>query len=226
MLTIQARQVTYLKKSTLAAFDIKESEKVLIDKGQKYRIVRLIGGLDSGHQKVELSDAQGIWFVFADHFTGWEIVSVIPKQAINLIKQFEGFLPYVYDDGVGVATIGFGTTIYPNGQRVKMGDPSINEAQGIVFLEHDVRAYWETISRTIPFWAEMNDNQRSALLSFAYNLGRYFYNSQGFATISTVLRDKRWDKMPQALMLYVNPGSNVEAGLRRRRTAEGKLWGS
>jgi hypothetical protein len=27
------------------------------------------------------------------------------------------------------------------------------------------------------------------------------------------------------MMLYVNPGSSVEAGLRRRRQAEGKLWG-
>jgi hypothetical protein len=27
------------------------------------------------------------------------------------------------------------------------------------------------------------------------------------------------------MMLYVNPGSSVEAGLRRRREAEGKLWG-
>jgi len=27
------------------------------------------------------------------------------------------------------------------------------------------------------------------------------------------------------MLLYINPGSNVEAGLRRRREAEGKLWG-
>jgi hypothetical protein len=25
-------------------------------------------------------------------------------------------------------------------------------------------------------------------------------------------------------MLYVNPGTNVEAGLKRRRLAESKLW--
>jgi len=70
MLTIQAKQITYLKKSTLASSEIKESEKVLVDKGQKFRI-KTIGGLVSGHEKIELSDKQGIWFVFADHFTGW-----------------------------------------------------------------------------------------------------------------------------------------------------------
>jgi GH24 family phage-related lysozyme (muramidase) len=33
-----------------------------------------------------------------------------------------------------------------------------------------------------------------------------------------------WKNIPDALMLYVNPGSSVEAGLRRRRSAEGKMW--
>lgn len=32
--------------------------------------------------------------------------------------------------------------------------------------------------------------------------------------------------MPAALELYRNPGTNVEAGLLRRRKAEGKCWGS
>jgi hypothetical protein len=40
------------------------------------------------------------------------------------------------------------------------------------------------------------------------------------------LKNKEWDKVPDALYLYRNPGSNVEAGLARRRKAEGKLWNS
>jgi GH24 family phage-related lysozyme (muramidase) len=61
-------------------------------------------------------------------------------------------------------------------------------------------------------------------LSFSYNLGSNFYNSEGFNTITRVLKNKEWDKVPDALYLYRNPGSNVEAGLARRRKAEGKLW--
>ena len=30
--------------------------------------------------------------------------------------------------------------------------------------------------------------------------------------------------VPKALLLYVNPGSSFEAGLKRRRQAEGELW--
>jgi hypothetical protein len=71
----------------------------------------------------------------------------------------------------------------------------------------------------------MTDNQRSALVSFAYNLGAGFYGAQGFETISKRLKEKDWQRVPEALLLYRNPGSNFEAGLRRRREAEGKLWG-
>lgn len=70
----------------------------------------------------------------------------------------------------------------------------------------------------------MNDNQRGALLSFAYNLGAGFYNSSNFNTISRNLREKNWKAIPETLKLYRNPGSSVEAGLLRRRIAEGKLW--
>jgi putative NIF3 family GTP cyclohydrolase 1 type 2 len=71
----------------------------------------------------------------------------------------------------------------------------------------------------------MDDNQRSALVSFAYNLGAGFYGSAGFETITRCLRDRKWSEVPAALELYRNPGTNVETGLLRRRRAEGKLWG-
>jgi GH24 family phage-related lysozyme (muramidase) len=72
----------------------------------------------------------------------------------------------------------------------------------------------------------MNDNQRGALLCFAYNLGEDFYGHPHFNTITRVLKNKEWGKVPKTLELYCNPGTNVEAGLLRRRVAEGKLWES
>ena len=72
----------------------------------------------------------------------------------------------------------------------------------------------------------MNDNQHGALLSFGYNLGSHFYGSEGFNTITMVLKGKEWTKVPDALYLYRNPGTSVEEGLSRRRIAEGELWES
>ena len=70
----------------------------------------------------------------------------------------------------------------------------------------------------------MSDGKRGALLSFAYNLGAGFYGSNDFNTITKRLRDKEWDLVPDALYLYRNPGSSVEAGLARRRKSEGEAW--
>ena len=38
------------------------------------------------------------------------------------------------------------------------------------------------------------------------------------------MKEKEWAKVPDALYLYRNPGTSVEAGLARRRIAEGDLW--
>ena len=42
----------------------------------------------------------------------------------------------------------------------------------------------------------------------------------------SALRSGELEAVPAALMLYVNPGGPSEAGLRRRRQAEGALWSS
>jgi len=91
-------------------------------------------------------------------------------------------------------------------------------------LEHQLQNQFLPVLQKIPYWGEMNENQQGAILSFAYNLGVHFYGSPDFNTITKVLKNKEWNKVPEALKLYRNPGSNVEVGLLRRRIAEGALW--
>ena len=106
-----------------------------------------------------------------------------------------------------------------------MGD-KITQAQADVLLLSQIdKEFLPTLSK-IPYWGEMSDGKRGALLSFAYNLGASFYGSDDFGTITRRLKNKEWDKVPDALYLYRNPGSNVEAGLARRRKAEGECWKS
>ena len=153
--------------------------------------------------------------------------SVVPPQCLDIIAEFEGFRPTPYLCPAQIPTIGFGATYYEDGRKVTMSDGAITEPQGRKMLEHMVeKDFWNVLTNTIPFWKEMNANQRSALTSFAYNLGAHFYGSPGFSTISACLRDHAWNEVPGALMLYINPGSSFEAGLRRRREAEGVLWNS
>jgi GH24 family phage-related lysozyme (muramidase) len=146
--------------------------------------------------------------------------------AVKLIKQFEGCHLEAYADplhGWGVPTIGFGTTRYADGRAVKRGD-KINVIEAEDLLDGEIARIAKHLSTVIPHWSGMLVTQQSALISFAYNLGANFYGKSGFETITARLRDKAWANVPAALKLYRNPGTSAEAGLLRRRTAEGALW--
>lgn len=146
--------------------------------------------------------------------------------ALPLVKDFEGCRLTAYPDpetGGEPWTIGWGSTQHANGLPVRPGD-TITQMQADALLaarlERDNLALAGRISR----WATLNENQRAALLSFTYNCGTHWYGSEGFATLSHCLREGDLQAVPAALMLYVNPGGPSEAGLRRRRKAEGALW--
>jgi lysozyme len=152
----------------------------------------------------------------------------LPIPGVNLIKEFEGcHLKAYYDPLTGglPITIGWGSTRRKDGTRFMIGNKiTQDEADDLLYFQ--LRREFLPALQKIPYWSEMNDNQRGALLSFAYNLGAGFYGGSNFNTITKVLKNKEWNKVPDALYLYRNPGSNVEAGLARRRKAEGKLWSS
>lgn len=120
-------------------------------------------------------------------------------------------------------TIGWGSTRKLDGSPFKLGDKITQQEADNLLIEQLKEDYLASLQK-IPFWNEMNQNQKGALLSFAYNLGANFYGGSNFNTITKVLKDKDWKNVPDALYLYRNPGSNVEAGLARRRWREGELW--
>jgi GH24 family phage-related lysozyme (muramidase) len=147
--------------------------------------------------------------------------------ALKLIKEFEGCHLRAYPDplsGGAPWTIGYGTTRYNDGRAVSKGD-EINAVEADLLLRQEADRIATKLRTAIPYWVEMTDAQKCALISFAYNFGSAFYGAKGFETISRRLREKDWPGVPDALLLYRNPGTNVEAGLKRRRIAEGDLWG-
>ena len=148
------------------------------------------------------------------------------KAGIDLIKKFEGCRLKSYPDpatGGLPITIGWGSTKDTHGKPFGLG-ATITQEQADTLLEYTIEHEYLPALSKIPHWNEMNENQKGALLSFAYNLGANFYGSSNFNIITKVLKNTEWSKVPDALYLYRNPGSNVEAGLARRRKAEGDLW--
>jgi GH24 family phage-related lysozyme (muramidase) len=144
----------------------------------------------------------------------------------KIIAKFEGFHATPYKCPAGIWTIGLGSTYYPDGTLVTPSDTPVSRFGAEKLLaNHISKALVPALERTIPTWGLMNGNQKAAIISFAYNLGAHFYGSPGFNTITKALSTKdNWNQVPSALMLYTNPGSSFEAGLKRRRKAEGDLW--
>jgi GH24 family phage-related lysozyme (muramidase) len=146
--------------------------------------------------------------------------------ALPLIEHFEGLELEAYPDplsGGDPWTIGIGSTRHLDGTPVRRGDV-VTEALAREMLLCYAKECEATQRRRIPTWDAMNAQQQAAILSFAFNFGAHWFNSHGFATLTRNLQQSDWDAVPDTLKMYRNPNSVVEAGLLRRRVAEGELF--
>lgn len=151
----------------------------------------------------------------------------IPDAAVNLIKKFEGRRLEAYPDpgsanGLPI-TIGYGSTRRPDGSPFKLGD-TLTAEEADALLIWDLENRFLPPQERIPAWATMDDNQKGAILSFAYNLGAAFYGNSDFTTITRVLNEEAWDQIEAALVLYRNRNTSVETGLLKRRLAEAEVF--
>jgi lysozyme len=154
--------------------------------------------------------------------------------ALPMVKEFEGCRLTAYPDpetGAEPWTIGWGSTCDSQGRPFKEGDrisqeQAVGEAfsEGVALLRSRLEDDWRRLRDCIPIYKALSVNRQAALLSFTYNCGPRWFGAQGFDTLSKALKAGQLEAVPAALMLYVNPGGPSEAGLRRRRKAEGALW--
>jgi len=154
--------------------------------------------------------------------------TVSDKPYIDLISEFEGIRTDAYWDDTGkVWTIGKGTTTYRDGTPVKKGDKISKEEANNLMQDFVDTKIIPTLEETIPTWNEMNQNQRAALISFAYNVGPNFYNRKGFESITKAVSSvDTFNQVPEALKKYNKSSGKVLNGLTKRREAEANLWSS
>lgn len=170
--------------------------------------------------------------VFALKFRNKERIETIenqfvaPDAALTIIKKYESFSTKPYVCPAGVWTIGYGTTKYPNGEPVRNTDYWVSATKAEEYLKDEVnKTILPRLQKSVPHWFAMNSNQQAALISFAYNLGAGFMEADnGFETIQRCLRNKEWNKMRDAFMLYVKGGGKTLPGLVKRRQEEADFW--
>jgi len=147
-------------------------------------------------------------------------ISKVSTECVNLVKSFEGFSAKIYKDSVGIPTLGYGMT----GDLIK-GLTTITEPKAAIMLENLLNSNYASpvsvklnINKII-----LNQNQFDALISMSYNIGvGGLLGSTLFADILRGVRDSA--TITKDFQAWDKAGSNVLAGLLKRRNAEAALF--
>ena len=147
-------------------------------------------------------------------------ITKISNLGLELIKKYEGFKAKAYLCPANVITIGYGSTYYENGTKVKLTDTLITKERATELLEALLVSY----ERSVDSYCvdTINQNQFDALCSFAYNCG------VGNLKSSTLL--KKVNKNPQDVTIrneflkWNKGGGKVLSGLTKRRIEEAQLY--
>ena len=136
---------------------------------------------------------------------------------VSLIKHFEGFISKPYLCPAGVATIGYGSTKYVDGKKVKLNDKSINENEATLLLKNTLAIYENIVNKKVK--VQLKQSQFDALVSHTYNTG-------GSNTLFNLINNeanaesiKKWFETK-----YISANGKILKGLIERRKAESKLY--
>lgn len=156
-------------------------------------------------------------------------------RAVDMVKRFEGLRLQAYKDPAGVPTIGYGTTVYPDGDKVRLGE-SITQSEATEFLAFDCSRFAKAVTGLVKGVA-LNQNQFDALVSFVYNIGIGAFRESTMLDKLTAKDIKgaaaefpRWNKATVPVTTVVKGVKKttrvkkVLPGLVKRRAAERALF--
>jgi lysozyme len=139
----------------------------------------------------------------------------ISNSGLVLLKQFEGFVPYVYKDAAGLPTIGYG-------HLIKEGESftTITPKEAEELLKRDVKEAENAVKNLVR--VPINQHQFDALVSFTFNVGA---GNLRDSTLLKLLNDGKTSEVPEQFNRWVYAGGQKLTGLVLRRKAEAMLFG-
>lgn len=145
----------------------------------------------------------------------------LSAKGLSLIKEFEGLRLTAYLCSAGVPTIGYGSTFYPNGDKVKLGDKLNSEGEAEFLLSKTTEKFIDGVNRLLGS-TEVSQPQFDALVSFAFNIGL------GNIEKSTLLRKVKANpndvSIADEFLRWDKAGGKVVNGLKIRRRKEAELY--
>lgn len=131
----------------------------------------------------------------------------------ELIKKWEGLSLKAYKCPAGVWTIGYGTTFYPDGSKVKEGDTCTKEeADGLLLWYCTTKI---KLPKNIYIY-----NQKEALYSLIYNIGQSAFDK---SKCKKAIEAQDW-KTAYKEWNWTTANGKVLPGLVNRRNEEKELF--
>ena len=145
---------------------------------------------------------------------------LLKQEAIDLIKQFEGFRAKPYLCSAGVPTIGYGSTFYENGNKVTLQDSPITEQKDQELLNLTLnQIFIPGVLRACPNLISY-PNKLGAIVSFAYNLG---VGRLQASTLRRKINAEDWEGAGAEILKWNLNLGKPSKGLTVRRKAEKKI---
>jgi lysozyme len=138
----------------------------------------------------------------------------------EIAKVFEGYSAKPYRCPAGVPTIGFGTTHYPDGRKVSMSDPVIDEDTALIYLYDELQKSMAGALRYCPILST-DEGKLAAITDFCYNLG---IGRLQQSTLRRRINQQNWDACKTELLKWVFAGGKKLPGLVKRRTLEATFF--
>ena len=149
----------------------------------------------------------------------------VNKAALDLICEFEGFVPNWYPDpahGWKVPTCCYGHTDAAGEPKyAATKDKTFTEAEGRGILLRDLVQYEEVVRKAVT--AKVTENQVGALTSLTFNVGPSNFLQ---STLLRTLNAGDHEGAAEQFARWNKAGGQVLAGLTRRRAAEAALFRS
>ena len=148
----------------------------------------------------------------------------ISEKGLDFIKRFEGLYLKAYLCPAGVPTIAYGCTVYPNGDKVKLGDTCTKE-QAQEYLDYDMKNKYEKhVKESVVFPLIKKQCQFDALVSFVYNVGRGGLHSPNSIDRRIKAGEDFHTVILEELPRWNKAGGEVSNGLVRRRKEELEMF--
>ena len=140
------------------------------------------------------------------------------QAGYDLLKNSEGLKLEAYLCPAGKWTIGYGSTLYEDGSKVKKGD-TITKERADKLLNNLISMFEEDAKRLIK--VELNDNQFSALVDFIYNLGIGNFRK---STLLKKINSGELEGASEEFERWIYSNGKKLEGLRKRRKSEKELF--